>query len=109
LLVGHRTSGAEQIAGWARGARVVKAFNTVGWPVMASPRIGSRSASMLICGDDAEAKAVVKQLSDELGFETLDVGPLNIARLVEPYGLLWIHMCIGLGWGSDFAFQVIKR
>jgi predicted dinucleotide-binding enzyme len=109
LLVGHKTSGAEQVASWAGGARVVKAFNTVGWPVMARPRLGARPASMLICGDDDAAKADVRRLSDELGFETVDVGPLAVARLLEPYGMLWIHMCIGLGWGPDFAFQVIKR
>jgi 8-hydroxy-5-deazaflavin:NADPH oxidoreductase len=109
LLVGHKTSGAEQVASWAGGARVVKAFNSVGWPVMVNPRLGTRPASMLICGDDAAAKADVTRLSDELGFETADVGPLAIARLLEPYGMLWIQMCIGLGWGPDFAFQVIKR
>lgn len=109
LLVGLNTSGGEQVAAWAGKARVVKAFNTVGWPVMANPRLGTRSASMLICGDDTEAKKVVKQLSDELGFETTDVGPLRIARLLEPFGMLWIHMSLGLGWGPDFAFQIIKR
>ncbi len=31
LLVGHMTSGAEQVASWASGARVVKGFNSVGW------------------------------------------------------------------------------
>ena len=109
LLVGHKTSGAEQVASWASGARVVKGFNSVGWPIMANPRLGTQQASMLICGDDREAKTVVKQLSDELGFETVDVGPLALARLLEPYGMLWIQMCFGLGWGPDFAFHVIKR
>jgi predicted dinucleotide-binding enzyme len=109
LLVGHETSGAEQVASWAGGARVVKAFNSVGWPVMANPRLGTRPASMLICGDDAAAKADVTELSDALGFETVDVGPLAIARLLEPLAMLWIQMCVGLGWGPDFAFQVVKR
>src|SRR5262245_41577829 len=53
LLLGHKTSGAEQVASWAGGTRVVKAFNSVGWPVMVNPRLGTRPASMLICGDDA--------------------------------------------------------
>jgi predicted dinucleotide-binding enzyme len=109
LLVGGKTSGAEQVASWASGARVVKAFNTVGWPVMANPQLGTRPASMLICGDDEAGKADVRRLSEELGFETVDVGPLAVARLLEPFGMLWIHLCIGLGWGPDFAFQVIKR
>src|SRR5262249_649933 len=73
LLVGHKTSGAEQVASWAGGARVVKAFNSVGWPVMVNPRLGTRPASMLICGDDDDAKVDVTRLSDELGFETADV------------------------------------
>ena len=63
---------------------------------MANPRLGTHPASMLICGDDSEAKTVVKQLSDELGFETVDVGPLALARLLEPYGMLWIQMSFGL-------------
>src|SRR5580692_945255 len=37
MAVGMTTSAAEQIASWLPGARVVKAFNTVGFPVMANP------------------------------------------------------------------------
>src|SRR5579872_7303533 len=34
LALANTTSAAEQMAGWARGARVVKAFNTVGSNIM---------------------------------------------------------------------------
>jgi predicted dinucleotide-binding enzyme len=37
LAIGHSTSAAEQVAGWAPGARVVKAFNTIGAVHMADP------------------------------------------------------------------------
>ena len=37
LVVGHKTSGAEQVASWASGARVVKGFNSVGWPHHGQP------------------------------------------------------------------------
>lgn len=37
LALGHTTSAAEQIAAWAAGARVVKAFNTTGMNNMAEP------------------------------------------------------------------------
>src|SRR6516165_485277 len=58
LVIGHTTSGAEEIARWAEGARVVKAFNTTGWQNMADPLYGTQGLSMLLCGDDAEAKKV---------------------------------------------------
>src|SRR6185369_3237530 len=38
LTLGHTTSAAEQVGEWAKGAKVVKAFNTTGAGNMASPR-----------------------------------------------------------------------
>ena len=37
---------------------------------------------MFLCGDDVEAKAMVTQLGEDLGFEMLDAGPLTIAWLL---------------------------
>lgn len=109
LSVGHTTSAAEQVASWAPGARVVKAFNTTGAGNMTNPSFGSQNASMFICGDDAQAKAAVKKLSDDLGFDTIDAGALSSARYLEPVAMLWIHMAIDLGWGPNFAFKTLKR
>ena len=109
LLVGHTTSAAEQVATWARGARVVKAFNTTGFGNMHDPRYGSQAATMFLCGDDTEAKAVVTQLGEELGFEMLDAGPLRIARLLEPLAMLWIHLAVFQGLGPDIAFTLQRR
>ena len=41
LALGTTTSAAEQVAGWARNARVVKAFNTVGYNIMANASFGA--------------------------------------------------------------------
>ncbi len=109
LLIGHTTSAAEQIATWAPGARVVKAFNTTGFPNMLDPKYGSQAATMFICGDDKDAKAIIKKLSDELGFDTQDVGPLSNARHLEAVAMLWIDLAFIRGWGVNFAFKIIKR
>ena len=42
LVVGHTTSAREQVAAWARGARVVKAFNTTGAGNMRNPGTAGR-------------------------------------------------------------------
>jgi NADPH-dependent F420 reductase len=109
LVIGHTTSAAEQVAGWAEGARVVKAFNTTGWQNMADPAYGSQGLSMLLCGDDAEAKKVVSELARHLGFEPVDVGPLRSARYLEAVAMLWIEMAVLQGFGTNFGFQVVRR
>jgi 8-hydroxy-5-deazaflavin:NADPH oxidoreductase len=109
LAVGHDTSAAEQVAGWATGAKVCKAFNTVGFGVMANPNFQGRKAVMFVCGDDAAAKRVVLQLASDIGFEPIDAGGLSIARLLEPVAMLWIHLALRQGLGRDFAFGLLQR
>ena len=88
--VGKDTSAAEQIASWAPGARVVKAFNTTGAENMADPVYHGESATMFIAGDDADAKSVVTQVAEDLGFDVADVGGLQTARLLEPLALVHV-------------------
>ncbi len=109
LVIGHTTSAAEQIAQWAKGANVVKAFNTIGSKHMSDPVIAEQKVTMFICGDDDPAKSNVKQLSDDLGFDTVDAGPLRAARLLEPLAMLWIHLSFAMGWGPDFGFKILKQ
>ena len=109
LVIGHTTSAAEKVTQWAEGARVVKAFNTTGWQNMADPLYGSQGLSMLLCGDDAEAKQMVGDLARQLGFEPVDVGPLRSARYLEAVAMLWIDMAVLRGFGTNFGFRVVKR
>lgn len=109
LAVGFATSGGEQVAGWAKGARVVKIFNTTGFPNMADPRYADGPAVMFYCGEDAEAKAVAAKLATDLGFEANDAGGIAVARLLEPYAMLWIHLALRQGFGTGFAFKLMRR
>jgi len=106
---GTTTSAAEQVAQWARGAKVVKAFNTVGYNIMANPAFGSEKPVMFYCGDDKDAKSKVKPLIDELGFEAVDAGPLAQARTLEPFALLWISLAYANGLGREIAFKLMRR
>jgi 8-hydroxy-5-deazaflavin:NADPH oxidoreductase len=109
LEFGTTTSGAEMVARWASGAKVVKAFNTIGVNVMANPRFGGEPATLFYCGDDPGAKQPVRQLAAELGFEPLDAGPLTQARVLEPLALLWISLAIAHGYGFEIAFKLLRR
>jgi 8-hydroxy-5-deazaflavin:NADPH oxidoreductase len=107
LEVGHATSGAEQVAEWAPGARVCKAMNQIGAPMMDAPQL-SGTPVMFVCGDDDDAKATTSSLVGELGFETADAGDLTLARLLEPFALVWIHMAVRRGFGTRWGFGVLR-
>ncbi len=109
LTVGTTTSGAEEIAALAHGARVVKAFNTTGAENMENATYPEGSVFMPVCGDDAEARARVIALATLIGFDAVDCGGLAAARYLEPFAMTWIHMAIKLGHGRRFAFSRLKR
>jgi predicted dinucleotide-binding enzyme len=106
LAVGFDTSGAEQVAEWARGAKVIKDFNTLGADLYATPRINGQQASMFLCGDDAGAKATATRLTEDLGFEAIDCGPLTSSRLLEPMCALWLKLAPKNDW--RIAWKVLK-
>jgi len=109
LAVGFDTSGAEQVAKLAPGARVFKAMNQVGFEVMANPTFAAGKPVMFVAGDDAAGKQVVLGLVAALGFEAIDAGELAIARLLEPHAMLWIHLMVRRNMGRDFAFSLLRR
>jgi len=106
---GFTSSGGEQVATWAKDARVVKIFNTTGAPNMANPVYKEGPAVMLYCGDDSAAKRTAAQLAADLGFDSYDVGPLQEARLLEPFALTWIRLAFLQKMGPNFAFRLMKR
>ena len=107
LAVGSTTSGGETVARLAKGARVVKAFNTTGFGNMRDPKFGAVNLTMFYAGDDEAAKAIVNQLIGDIGFDPVDAGALKIARYLEPLAMLWINLSLTMG--RDIALQLIKR
>ena len=109
LSLGTTTSGAEQLAERARGARVVKAFNTTGAENMADSRYAQGRPMMPVAGDDAAAREQVMALATLIGFDAIDMGPLSAARYLEPLAMVWIHLAFKQGQGRRFAFARITR
>lgn len=109
LALGTNTSAGEMVAQWSPGAKVVKAFNTVGFNIMEDPKFGEDKALLFYCGDNAEAKKVVHGLAAELDFDPQDAGPLTQARQLEAFAMLWISLAFTPGHGRDFAFKMVKR
>jgi predicted dinucleotide-binding enzyme len=71
------------------GAHFVKAFNSVGAPLMVNPQFDGGRPTMFICGNDEAAKESVSGILDQFGWETADMGGVEAARAIEPLCMLW--------------------
>lgn len=110
LTIGHTNSAAETLAAGAPGVRVVKAFNTILAQVMAEgPSFGFERAQVFVAGDDAEAKTVVSEIAERVGFLPVDAGPLKNARYLEPLAGQNIQFAYALGAGVQIAPVWLKR
>ncbi|MFD1932610.1 MULTISPECIES: NADPH-dependent F420 reductase [Nonomuraea] len=81
------TTSSELLAAHLKGARVVKAFNTIYYRDLATqglPKGAQGRRALPIAGDDEEAKRVVAELTDAFGFDVVDAGPLAEGRRFEP-------------------------
>jgi predicted dinucleotide-binding enzyme len=65
----------------------VNAFTSIWSTVIRNPG-NSGKTSAFVCSDDEDAKAVIMQLAEELGFEPVNNGELNAAIYAEVLGAL---------------------
>jgi 8-hydroxy-5-deazaflavin:NADPH oxidoreductase len=85
------------IATWARekgaglasaellpGARIVRAFNAIGYARLPEAQRQPMHTGMPMAGDDAKAIAVASTLVREIGFEPVVIGPLAMGRHLIP-------------------------
>lgn len=89
------------------GARVVKAFSTVGYHIMADPTLAGGPVTTMLIGDDDKAKQVVARLAADLGFESIDLGPMRNAPYLE--GVAVLYLVPLLTGRRDEAFEFYLR
>jgi hypothetical protein len=102
VFVPESGSGGQQVAKWAPGARIVKAFNTIGAALYGDPAF-----DILYCGDDAEAKRTVFDLIADTKMHPQDVGPLTNAGYLEHLAGLWINLAVQGRVQGRFGFNLV--
>jgi len=108
LTLGHTTSGGEIVQGWLPRAQVVKTLNQVGAEIMADTARLPHPPVMFMAGNDIDAKVKVGLMLTDLGFEALDAGDITKARLLEPFGMVWINQALMRGKGRNWAFAAVS-
>ena len=106
LFVGHDDSLGERVQRAAPGAKVVKAYNTVGNALMVDPQLPGGPPTMFIGGDE-DGKAVVTRLLQETGWDVADLGGIEASRYLEPLCMAWVAYAVRTGtWGH--AFRLLR-
>ena len=89
-------------------ARFVKAFNSVGAPLMINPELPGGKPTMFICGNDETAKATVCGILDQFGWDTADMGKAEAARPIEALCMLWLIPGFARNQWSH-AFKLLRQ
>jgi predicted dinucleotide-binding enzyme len=87
--LGTRAS-SEVVASLLPGARLVKAFNTIYFKILAQdPVVGEGNRVLFISGDDNDAKSEVASIIAAIGFAPVDLGSLGTgSKLQQAKGAL---------------------
>ena len=105
LVVPADSSATAVIAAALPQSRVVKAFNTTFAATLASGKVGDETTTVLIAGDDTDAKALLAGIVTAGGLHAVDAGSLRRARELEALGYLQITLAAAekVSWTAGFA------
>jgi NADPH-dependent F420 reductase len=105
LVVPADSSAAEEIAGKLPQSRVLKAFNTTFAATLASGKVGELPTTVLIAGDDADAKSLLAGVVTAGGLQAIDAGSLKRAREPEALGFLQLTLAVNekVAWTGGFG------
>ena len=105
LTVSADGSAAAEIAAALPASKVLKAFNTNFAATLASGTVGGQATTVLIAGDDADAKALLAGVITTGGLRAVDAGALSRARELEAIGFLQLTLAAGekIAWTGGFG------
>lgn len=105
LVVPADGSATAEIARTLPQSRLVKAFNTTFAGTLAAGTVGPNTTTVLLAGDDADAKSELAGAITASGLKTIDAGPLARARELEALGFLQITLAAGekISWTGGFG------
>lgn len=75
---------------------------------MDSGAVGAQQLTTFVAADDATAKKQVIQMGRDIGFDVVDAGPLQNARLLEPLGYFNIQLGYVVGLGTEIRLKLVR-
>jgi 8-hydroxy-5-deazaflavin:NADPH oxidoreductase len=107
LAISGEDSLGERVQRALPDAKVVKAFNTIGNPYFVDPSFREGQPTMLIAGDDEDAKRTVGDVLAEFGWpDPVDLGGIEGARELEAICIAWVKIG-GTRGAWDHGFKLL--
>ncbi|MHB1835053.1 MAG: NADPH-dependent F420 reductase [Solirubrobacteraceae bacterium] len=108
LSISGEDSLGERVQRTLPDARIVKAFNTIGNAFFVDPHFSAGTPTMLIAGDDEDAKrAVIDVLADFGWSDVVDIGGIEGSRELEAICIAWVKIGGRRGaWDHGFSLLV---
>jgi len=106
--INPETSSAEFIQQSNQGAKVVKAFSTMGSMVIDDPAVTAHPVTIPIASNHKDAKERIARLVNEMGLEPVDFGPLRMARFMEALGVIYMIPLLQ-GRDSEWEFRFMRN
>ncbi|MFC7359841.1 NADPH-dependent F420 reductase [Nocardioides astragali] len=105
LVVPADSSAAAVIAEALPSSRVLKAFNTTFAGTLAAGTVGPLTTTVLIAGDDTDAKSTLAGVLTSGGIDAIDAGALKRARELEAVGFLQLTLAANekVSWTGGFG------
>jgi 8-hydroxy-5-deazaflavin:NADPH oxidoreductase len=105
LVVPADGSAAAEIAAALPDSKVLKAFNTTFAGTLAAGTVGPLTTTVLIAGDDADAKSTLAGIVASGGVKAVDAGSLKRARELEALGFLQLTLAASdkISWTGGFG------
>ena len=105
LTVPADSSATAEIAAALPTSRVLKAFNTTFASTLSAGSVGPLTTTVLIAGDDADAKSTLAGVITSGGLNAIDAGPLERARELESISFLQISLAASekIAWTGGFG------
>jgi len=105
LVVPADSSAAAEIAAALPQSHVLKAFNTTFAGTLAAGTVGPLTTTVLIAGDDTDAKSTLAGILTSGGLNAIDAGALKRARELEAIGFLQLTLAANekVSWTGGFG------
>lgn len=106
LVVPAGSSAAAEIAAALPDSHVLKAFNTTFAATLSTGTVNEAApTTVLVAGDDADAKAALVSAVEAGGLRAVDAGSLARAHELEALGFLQLTLAVSekIGWTGGFG------
>jgi predicted dinucleotide-binding enzyme len=111
LFISNDDSLAELIQREFPLTKVVKSLNTMNAFLMVNPDLVPGDHNVLVSGNDADAKSLIKELLESIGWKQkniIDLGDIRSARATEQLLPIWVQLMIVFG-SPEFNFHIVRK